>query len=118
MAQAAMLLEKGQDVDARDGHGQTALMKAAHAGHVALVRLLVNEGAGLDHRAKYGLTALMLAVVAGHGDVVAVLKQAGANTTIPGSRAPFNLSPLEYAKRQGQAHLVAVLSDEPGRSPA
>ena len=82
------MLRDGADVDARDRHGQTALMLAAHHGHRELAQALVEAGAGLDGTAKYNLTALMLAIVAGHADVARVLIAAGANLDVRGSGAP------------------------------
>src|SRR5262247_2369778 len=62
----AAMLKAGADVDARDRHGQTGLMLAAHCGHRAVAEALIAAGANLDAAAKYNLTALMLAIVAGH----------------------------------------------------
>ena len=85
---ARRLLQAGEDINARDGHGQTALMLAAHHGHRALVELLIENGADLNLTAKYRLSALMLAVVAGHTDIVRRLVRAGADRAIQGSGAP------------------------------
>ena len=81
-------LALGADINARDEHGQTALMNAARAGQASVVRLLAARGADLNHRAKYGLTALMLAVIRGHAEVVRVLLEAGADLTPTGTGAP------------------------------
>lgn len=82
------LLNSGSDIDARDGHGQTALMLAAAKGSGPLVGWLIERGAALDHTAKYGLSALMLAVVRGHVDVVRRLTDAGASVSLRGTGAP------------------------------
>ena len=82
------VLDLGADVNARDRHGQTALMLAAHAGHLALVEVLVGRGASLNTTAKHGLSALMLAVVAGHEDVALLLADAGAEHSLRGTGAP------------------------------
>ena len=82
------LLTAGADINARDQHGQTALMNAATNGQIEVVRLLADRGADLNHRAKYGLTAAMLAVVRGHVDVVRTLVEAVADLTLRGSGAP------------------------------
>src|SRR5438874_10199691 len=82
------LLNSGSDIDACDGHGQTALMLAAAEGSGALVAWLVERGAALNHTAKYGLSALMLAVVGGHVDVVRRLASAGASVSLRGIGAP------------------------------
>jgi len=82
------MLDEGADVDALDRYGQTSLMRAAHAGRLAVVRLLIGRGAGLDTTAKYHLTALMLAAVAGHDGVVEALIHAGADLDVRGGGAP------------------------------
>src|SRR5437762_3092797 len=71
------LLAAGADVNARNQHGQTALMLAAHRGHLQVVEALVEAGADLNVTAKYNLTALMLAIVAGHVAVARVITSAG-----------------------------------------
>jgi ankyrin repeat protein len=82
------LLQAGTDVDARDRHGQTALMLAAHRGYGEITALLVEAGADLNVAAKYNLTALMLAIVAGHAPVARLLIRAGANLDVRGTGAP------------------------------
>jgi hypothetical protein len=88
IAAVRQLIADGRDVDARDGHGQTALMRAAHLGHLEIVETLVRAGADLDVTAKYRLSALMLAIVAGHTAVARVLARAGADLALTGSGAP------------------------------
>jgi uncharacterized protein len=82
------LLSSGADVNARDRHGQTALMLAAHRGYREMVETLVEGGADLDVTAKYNLSALMLAVTAGHVGVARLLARAGADLRVKGSGAP------------------------------
>jgi ankyrin repeat protein len=82
------LLGTGLDVDARDRHGQTALMLAAQRGHGELTALLIEAGADLNVAAKYNLTALMLAIVAGHATVARLLVRAGADLDVRGAGAP------------------------------
>ncbi len=82
------LLTCGADIDARDGHGQTALILAAVEGNGPVVAWLVERGAALDHTAKYGLSALMLAVVRGHVDIARRLTDAGASIDLRGTGAP------------------------------
>jgi ankyrin repeat protein len=82
------LLRDGADVDARDRHGQTGLMLAAHAGHDAVIAVLLEHGAALDVTAKFGLSALMLAIVAGHPGTARLLARAGADRSLRGTGAP------------------------------
>src|SRR5512140_1693481 len=82
------LLDRGADVDARNLHGQTALMLAAHAGHRQVVEALIARRASVNITAKYGLSALMLAIVAGHAEVAWILVDAGTNLSLRGTGAP------------------------------
>jgi uncharacterized protein len=82
------MLSRGLDPDARDRHGQTGLMLAAHAGHLASVRLLIEHRADLNVTAKFGLSAVMLAVIAGHKEIAQALARAGADLTLRGTGAP------------------------------
>ncbi len=82
------LLRGGYDVDARDEHGNTALMLAALHGWTAAALVLIRRGADLNHAAKYHLTALMLAVINGRGEIVRALVEAGADLSVRGSGAP------------------------------
>ncbi|HEU0007871.1 MAG TPA: ankyrin repeat domain-containing protein [Nitrospiraceae bacterium] len=82
------LLSRSIDPNARDRHGQTGLMLAAHAGHLAAVQLLIDHGADLNVTAKFGLNAVMLAVIAGHKEIVQALVHAGADLTLRGTGAP------------------------------
>lgn len=102
------LLASGVDVNSLDRHGQTALMNAAHTGKVEVVRLLAKSGADLNHTAKYQLSALMLSVISGHLEVARALVLAGADLTRKGT-GPFSCTPLEYAQRQQNHEMCAIL---------
>jgi uncharacterized protein len=106
------LVAAGADIDARDEHGQTALMQAAVDGHTHVVEWLVGRGATLDHRAKYGLSALMLAVVNGHVDAVRLLVRAGANRELIGSGAPgfVGKTAVDLARTRGERGMVEILT--------
>jgi ankyrin repeat protein len=107
------LIAGGADINAKDAHGQTALMRASHKGRVNLVRLLTNHGADLNATAKYNLSALMLAVIGGHEEIVRILTEAGAELSIRGSGAPgfANKTALELAEEMGLKNAAAVLRD-------
>ena len=107
----ARMVRAGHDIDARDGYGQTALMRAAHAGHADAVDWLIGHGADLDHTSKFHLSALMLAVIAGHPRVARALVAAGADTTITGTGAPgfHGKTAADLAADRGDKRLVAAI---------
>ena len=110
----AHLLSTGADINARDEHGQTALMNAARVGHSRVIEWLIAHGAALDHTAKYGLSALMLAVVNGHRDVVRALVDAGADTGLCGSGAPgfAGRTALDLALARNDSGMVEILGSD------
>lgn len=74
----------------------TALIAAAHLGHVEIVRALIDAGAPLDHVNNLGWTAVIEAIVLGDGgprhvETLEILVRAGAN--------------LQLADRDGQTPL-------------
>jgi ankyrin repeat protein len=110
------LLDEGADVDARDRHGNTALMIAAHKNHLEAVRALAAAGADLDRTAKYGLSALMLAIIAGNDEVAMALIGLGANTELRGTGAPgfAGKSALDLAEELGSNQVARDLHRSSG----
>lgn len=106
------LIAAGQDVNALDRYGQTALMIAAHEGHSAVVSVLLEHGADLNHTAKHGLSAVMLAVIRGDAASVEALVRAGADLSIRGTGAPgfYGKTARELAAAQRRDDLVAILT--------
>lgn len=89
----------------------TALIAAAHLGHVEVVKCLVEAGAPLDHVNNLGWTALIEAVILGdggsdHQQVVRLLVQAGADRSI-GDRD--GVTPLQHARSRGYVEMIEVL---------
>jgi uncharacterized protein len=105
------LLARGIDVDARDRYRQTALMLAAHAGHIQIVETLIAHRANLNVTAKFGLSALMLAIVAGHAEVARALAKAGTDLTLRGKGAPGFVDQTAYdlAVGRGMSELASDL---------
>ena len=101
----------GADLDARDDHGQTALMLAACRGDLGVVAWLVDRCAGLDATAKYGLSAIMLAAIGGHADVVRLIADSGASLTLQGSGAPAfaGKTALDLAIARGDQASVSAI---------
>jgi len=93
----------------------TALIAAAHLGHVAIVQRLIDAGAPLDHINNLGWTALIEAVVLGDGGpdhiaTVEALVTAGADQRIADRQG---VTPLEHARERGYSEITSIL-ERPG----
>lgn len=89
----------------------TALIAAAHLGHVEVVRRLIDAGAPLDHVNNLGWTALMEAVILGdgganHQQVVRLLLEAGADRSIADRDGT---TALEHARAKGHSAIAGLL---------
>lgn len=89
----------------------TALIAAAHLGHVEVVRRLIAAGAPLDHVNNLGWTALIEAVILGDGGtdhqaVVRMLVDAGADRSLADREG---MTPLAHAEARGYAEMVTLL---------
>jgi ankyrin repeat protein len=89
----------------------TALIAAAHLGHVEVVQVLIKAGAPLDHVNNLTWTALMESIVLGDGgkrhiQTLRALVQAGANVNIP-DRA--GITPLAHARGRGYKEMAQIL---------
>lgn len=93
----------------------TALIAAAHLGHVGVVRQLIAAGAPLDHVNNLHWTAVIEAVVLGDGGArhqatLAALISAGASTKLADREGRM---PLELARARGYAAMVKLLQAAP-----
>jgi len=89
----------------------TALIAAAHLGHVEVVKTLIAAKAPLDHINNLGWTALIEAIVLGDGGkrhtaIVKALIAAGANVNIA-DRA--GARPLKLARGRGHSAIAKLL---------
>jgi ankyrin repeat protein len=95
----------------------TALIAAAHLGHVAVVRELIQAGAPLDHVNNLGWTALLEAIILGdggarHTEIVRALVAAGAG---PGLADREGTTPLAHARSRGYREMVRILEEANAR---
>ena len=89
----------------------TALIAAAHLGHVEVVKALINAGAPLDHVNNLHWTALIEAVVLGDGganhlETVRALVAAGASKSITDRNG---LTPLANAEARNYEAMIELL---------
>ena len=96
-----LLLDRGVDVNARDGQGRTALMVTAtgDAYPLDVVRLLIERGADVNARATNGDTAASLA--ASRGGALADLLVKAGGTAVP--MAPPRAMPSPLASHTARA---------------
>jgi ankyrin repeat protein len=105
VAAVKRLLARGAEVNARDGRGETALMRAAVYADAGVVAALLAAGANANARDKAGATALMWAV--GDPAKVKLLLRHGADVN---ARADSGFTPLLIAAQsEGTAATVALL---------
>jgi Ankyrin repeats (3 copies)/Ankyrin repeat len=108
------LLDRGQNIIARDVDERTALHVAAKGGHLAVVMLLLERGADIFARDKWGDMALHEAVSFdgpesnNNQEVVKLLLDRSLNIN---SRGFNGYTPLIYAARKGHLELVRLLLD-------
>lgn len=74
LEKVSFLLDRGADVDARDGRGFTALHRAAEMGQLDLLVTLLEHGASPELEAE-GHTPLSLARARGESAIVARLSR-------------------------------------------
>lgn len=97
----------------------TALIAAAHLGHVAVVATLIAAGSPLDHVNNLGWTALLEAVILGdggpdHTEVVGLLVEAGARIDLADRQGK---TALQHARERSYRNILEVLQRD-SRAPA
>ena len=95
----------------------TALIAAAHLGHVEVVETLIAAGAPLDHVNNLGWTALIESIVLGDGGArhtatLQALVEAGADVNLAdaGGRTP-----LQLASEHGYTEMARILRSAGGK---
>ena len=108
LALAALLLDRGADINARDGRGFTPLHAAVGGGQMDVIRLLLDRGACVLAASQTGLAVLHRAAGVGLLEAMKLLLDRGAD---PNVRAQDGQTPLHAAAGNGQTDAMALLLD-------
>jgi ankyrin repeat protein len=101
------LLKNGEDVNAAQGDGMTALHWAARNGDLELTQMLLFAGANVKATTRLGgYTALLMAAEQGHAGVIAALIAGGADAKAANS---LGTTPLMLAAKAGDPQAVTTL---------
>ena len=95
----------------------TALIAAAHLGHVEVVETLIEAGAPLDHVNNLGWTALIESIVLGDGGerhtlTLRALVAAGADANLADGSGQ---TPLQLATERGYTEMARILRSAGGK---
>ncbi|KAI2493975.1 serine/threonine kinase [Fragilaria crotonensis] len=107
------LLRRGANVNAKNVHGDTALIEASQSGHLEVVRaLLEHNGVDVNIQTNYGSTALTWASQKGHLEVVrALLMHNGVDVNFQNK---YGMTALIYASYYGHLEVVCALLNHDG----
>jgi ankyrin repeat protein len=103
---AQSLLRDHVEVNSADVDGTTALIYAAHANDLPLVKLLLASGANAKTANRYRVTALWEACNLGNGEMIEALLKSGAD---PNATVGEGETPLMAASRTGAINAVKAL---------
>ena len=116
---ARRLLQRGVDVDCRDGLGNTALQDAAQRGHLGGIKWLIRNGADYENQKQ---DLLLAAVRCNHPDLVRWLLQQGCDVNGIGSdgQTPIQhcFDYCDHQHREPMAELLLALGSNPSVAPS
>jgi ankyrin repeat protein len=101
------LLNRGANINARDGDRDTPLINAARQGQVKFARMLLERGAVIDAQNNYGETALHMVILFEKTDAVRLLLEHGADANV---RDKWGNTPSELASLRGYQDIVELLT--------
>lgn len=104
-----LLLEKGADINAKEGFKRTPLHFAASSGHDEIVRLFIAKGAYLNEKDSFILTPIFRAAYSGHQSIVEMLLSVGISIS---TTEKNGVTLLHAAALSGNPELVEMLLDK------
>lgn len=103
------VLAEGADVDATDTVGRTAILIAAKAGRLDVVRHLVAVGADVDRQDQICLNPFLWGCISGNLDLVRLMVQSGADLE---RTTRFYGKGIHPASEKGHLEVVRYLVEE------
>ncbi len=100
------LLERGADVEARDGTGRTPLIAAAYGNHLEVARLLIEAGADVNVQDTTRQGAYLIATSDGYIELLRLTLRAGADVR---STDSYNGTGLIRAAARGHVEVIREL---------
>jgi hypothetical protein len=107
-----LLIDKGAQVNAKDGHGWTAIQWAILEGHIATVRLLCDLGADVEAHDAEGMNALLCA--AAWGRITIVKELVDKRNAKINARNTKGQTALTMARRRGSDDIASYLASHGG----
>lgn len=107
-----LLLEMGEDVNAKDNDGFTALYRAVQGGELDIVKALIENGADINIKysfIKKGQTVLSLAEEYGHDDIIDYLIGKGGSKSksdVDGKMIKYFKKKFDWLKTAGVDDLI------------
>lgn len=102
------LLERGADVNVRDGSGATPLMAAVRQNRLEVARRLIEAGANVDAQDDAGQNDYLIVAAEGYLEFLQLLMQNGADLSITDNEGGTGLI---YAADAGRVDIVRALLD-------
>jgi ankyrin repeat protein len=107
-----LLLERGANINLRNGQGQTALHKASLRCHTDIIGIILNHGADVDAQDNDGSTPLHLTISQGSMsseplEVIKLLLEHGASSNRENNRGE---TPFQVAEVRGLQEITGLLS--------
>ena len=107
VAEVAALIQQKVDLNARDGHGRTALHIAAHGSHQDVIRELAKAGADMKAMDSQRYDIITIAAVQGDAKLVKLAVSLGSDPKAMTS--PYDGTALIAAAHLGHAEVVRAL---------
>eukprot|EP00833_Pecoramyces_ruminatium_P003637 jgi/Orpsp1_1/1177669/evm.model.c7180000062374.1 len=101
-----LMSQEGFDINVRDDHGYTILMRMAFKGYFSAIKILLNRGADVNAQDNNGITALIFAVAEGDKEMVELFLDHGARVDILDN---VGHTALEYAIHTDRVEIVKLL---------